>query len=183
MTEKKNIKPEVSTENEYHKQAREFLELTSTEFKAEFLKHDKYFLDDKESRDIYQITLTRGQRVYSFTFGQSIQASGQYIIFNPDGDGKHHKFTGTKKELWKKYKVSNQGDYDKNKNFSEPTPYDVLACLTKYDPEDFNNFCSEFGYDNDSRKAEKIYNAVVDEYKNLLILFSDEEMDQIREIN
>jgi hypothetical protein len=37
----------------------------------------------------------------------------------------------------------------------QPTAYDVLTCLTKYDPESFDNFCAEYGYDNDSRKVEK----------------------------
>ena len=28
-----------------------------------------------------------------------------------------------------------------------PTEYDVLACLTKYDPGNYEDFCSEFGYE------------------------------------
>src|SRR6185312_12921531 len=30
----------------------------------------------------------------------------------------------------------------------KPTAYDVLACITKYDPGTFSNFCSDFGYGN-----------------------------------
>jgi hypothetical protein len=63
---------------------------------------------------------------------------------------------------------------------TEPTMYDVLTCLTKYDPETFEDFCSEFGYDEDSRKAEKIYNAVVREYKNVERLFGD-ILDKLQE--
>lgn len=64
----------------------------------------------------------------------------------------------------------------------EPTMYDVLACLTKYDPEDFENFCSNYGYDTDSLTALRTYKAVVKEYEAMERLFSD-IMDELREIN
>lgn len=63
----------------------------------------------------------------------------------------------------------------------EPNLYDVLACLTKYDPYSFEDFCSEYGYDSDSRKAEKIYNAVCKEYEAVERLFGD-CLDELREI-
>ena len=63
-----------------------------------------------------------------------------------------------------------------------PTMYDVLACITKYDPYSFENFCSEFGYDTDSRTAEKTYKAVCREWKGVERLFSDilEELQEIQ---
>jgi hypothetical protein len=63
----------------------------------------------------------------------------------------------------------------------EPTIYDVLACLTKHDPEDFENFCACYGYDNDSRTAERIYKAVCKEYKAVNRLFGD-IIDELMEI-
>lgn len=39
------------------------------------------------------------------------------------------------------------------KTREEPTAYDVLACLEWYTPEDFKEFCAEYGYNEDSRKA------------------------------
>jgi len=65
----------------------------------------------------------------------------------------------------------------------EPTLYDVLACLTKYDPEDFDNFCGDYGYDTDSRKAEKIYKAVCKEFEAVKRLFPEEEvLNELAEI-
>ena len=63
----------------------------------------------------------------------------------------------------------------------EPTMYDVLACLTKHDPETLENFCSEYGYDHDSRKAAKIYRAVCKEWGGVERLFGDilEELTEI----
>lgn len=60
---------------------------------------------------------------------------------------------------------------------NEPTLYSVLACLTKYDPETFEDFCAIYGYDNDSRKVEKIYKAVLKEWKNLNRLFTSDELE------
>jgi hypothetical protein len=65
---------------------------------------------------------------------------------------------------------------------NKPTLYDVFACFTKYDPETFENFCNEYGYDNDSRAAERIYKAVYKKWNAVNRLFSD-CLDQLREIN
>jgi len=65
---------------------------------------------------------------------------------------------------------------------NEPTMYDILTCLEKYEVGSFDNFCSNYGYDNDSIKAHRIYKAVAKEYKNMLRLFGAELLDQMQEI-
>ena len=80
-----------------------------------------------------------------------------------------------------------------NKEHSiEPTKYDVLACLQKYEVGDFKNFCEESGYEeytenNHGRlkvnsEAKRIYNAVKKEYENVQRIFGD-CMDELEEIN
>lgn len=64
-----------------------------------------------------------------------------------------------------------------------PTAYDVLSCFQKSDPGSFEDFCSEFGYDNDSRKAYKTYKAVMKEWKNIELLFTPEQLEQLQEIS
>lgn len=63
----------------------------------------------------------------------------------------------------------------------EPTAYDILACLTKYNPYSFEDFCLEYGYNEDSIKAYKTYQAVQKEYNNVIRLFDDviEELQEI----
>ena len=62
------------------------------------------------------------------------------------------------------------------------TIYNVLACLTKYDAGSFEDFCWSFGYDEDSRKAYKTYQAVVKEYQDVERVFGDiiEELQEIQ---
>ena len=77
---------------------------------------------------------------------------------------------------------SPQCESDKIHYPTAPNEYNVLACLQKYDVGTFEDFCNDFGYDTDSRTAEKTYNAVCDEYKQLCAIFSDDEMEQLQEI-
>ena len=158
----------------YEKQANDFLNTTGTTFKAEKIGYGKYFSDDKGSRDIYQITLTRNGKTYSFRFGQSIKNSELPIIACSDIS------------YQKEAKLLLTGYVKKGvllcHHSKAPTAYDVLASIRKNDPEDFETFCSEFGYDLDSRKAFDVYLAVQTEYKNIYMLFSD-CMEQLQEIN
>ena len=126
---------------DYNKQAIDFLNATSTSFDVVFKKHDFYFPDDKEQRDIFRIILKNKLHTYRFNFGQSIANTG-----------------------------------------ITPKPYDVLACLTNYDPGTFENFCSDFGYDADSRKAYKTYKAVMKEWKNIELLFTPDQIEKLQEI-
>lgn len=64
----------------------------------------------------------------------------------------------------------------------EPTMYNILACLQKYNPETFEEFCSNYGYDEDSRKAYKTYKEVCKEYAAVERLFSD-CLEELQEIN
>jgi hypothetical protein len=63
----------------------------------------------------------------------------------------------------------------------EPCAYGVLSCLTKSDPGDFECFCGDFGYDMDSRSAEKTWKAVCAEFEKVEALWSD-VIDQLQEI-
>ena len=189
--------------NEYEKQANSFLEKTGTTFKAVFSKHGKHFSDDKEDRDIYDITLTRGERVYPFKFGQSIAESGLRLFYAGNNKRTAHKpfivpdtirkscriaktveqkrrATSHFREWFKKEHFTLSGmKYDFGK---VPNAYDVLSCLTKSPPGSFSDFCGDYGYEEDSIKAEKTYKTVVLEYDNLKMLYSNLELEEMSEI-
>jgi hypothetical protein len=132
----------METTTNYTEQANDFMVKVGATMKIDYLKNAYHFDGDKETRDIYRITLKREGRRYSFNFGQSIANS---------------------------------------RTNTAPTAYDVLTCLTKYDPGTFENFCGDFGYDEDSRRAEKVYKAVLKEWAGVERLFGDviEELVEI----
>lgn len=131
--------------SEYQKQANDFLSKNNITFKAKFLKNDYHFSEDKDTRDIFNVTFSREGKKFSLRFGQSL----------------------------------NDSDYNGG---NPPTPYDVLACIQKYEVGNFQNFCGDFGYDTDSRKAEKIYKAVCKEWEKVNTFFSESELIELQEI-
>lgn len=174
---------------DYLKQANDFLEATNTEMAVSFLMNDFYFAGDKEPRDIYQVTIKRGARKISFRFGQSLAKSGFYYTM-----GKQKRPIGKDKLEWEASRLLtfirmdsggallNNGKSDIIHRPEPPTAYDVLACLTKYDPGTFEDFCSDFGYDADSRTAKKTYKAVKKEWANVQTIWDDSEIEQLAEI-
>lgn len=72
--------------------------------------------------------------------------------------------------------------YNTNNN-ELPTVYDILSCLTKYDCGTFSCFCNQFGYNNDSTSALKTYLACVKEYHDIRRIFTDEQLEALRNID
>lgn len=168
----------------YEQQANDFLAATNTTLECEFLENGKHFEDDEFNRGIYKITLTRGERKYSFNFGQSAANSQKY----QDVKMPNRTYSTNGKGITGGYSINNIGKYiNGGMNLklikgTPPTAYDVLAYLTKYPIYDFADFCSEYGYDQDSRKAYKTYKAVKREWENIAILYNDDQLEQLREI-
>ena len=60
--------------------------------------------------------------------------------------------------------------------------YDVWACMEKSDPGTFSEFCAEFGYDEDSRRAEAVWRACIDEWTRVSRFFTAPEIEQLQEV-
>ena len=172
--------------DEYDKQAADFLTKTGSTFKAEFVEHGLHFPQDKTPRDIYLITLGRNGREFVFNFGQSIKDSGYYI----DRDTKHrilcdgtrpHGLPRATPEFIQQF-CSWGAHPPKRHGAKKPSAYSVLACLQATDPGDFEEFCDNFGYDNDSRTAMTTYKAVRAEFMSLERLYSPDELEALGEI-
>jgi hypothetical protein len=124
----------------YQQQANDFAKKHGVKLIINSSNYGHHFTNDKENRYIFNCTLTRKGKRYTFNFGQSIAAED-----------------------------------------TPPTMYDILACLTKYNPETFEDFCSEYGYNEDSINAQKTYKAVKREFNGVYRLFSD-ILEQLQEI-
>jgi hypothetical protein len=155
--------------NEYDLQAETFLKNTNTTFTARLIGTYDHFGDGVE-RDVYEVTLRNPKGSYTFKFGDSIDRTTKRL-----GTYKPHFFRGSVYDLQR----IQRREKAKHKSIKA---YDVLSCLTKYDPGSFMDFCSEFDYGTDSRKALKTYLAVQEEYHNVARLFTEDEMEKLEEI-
>lgn len=172
---------------DYQKQAENFLKKAKATIKIELSKQQQTPLWHKEGQDyglMYNITIEReGKTPWIFNFWDSIankeeieKASKDYsgkLIYNKKSVYPYDYVYLLAKRLLKKRIEA--GEF-------KPTNYDILACLTKYDPEDFENFCFSFGYDEDSKTAEKTFLAVNKEWHAVNNMFSD-LLEELQEIN
>ncbi len=182
--------------SEYDQQTIDFLKATGAEISSVYTGHRPYWDDEKEFRATYMVTIIRdGKPAMSFPFGQSMAESWSFTkrgVSAGFGKGKAVGF-GDKAQRDSRVRHAHQSGkeivfdaygyrYTITPTKKTPSNYDILTCLTKYDPNTFEDFCDEYGYDTDSRKAENTYQAVRKEYNDLAKIFTEEELDQMAEI-
>lgn len=178
--------------NEYHQQAADFC--AKHDVKIDIVKATAQtpppWAEKKNAEHgiKYSVTITRGnRRPYSFDFWDSILnrelAEDAEVLKrcqwfpegHPDIIRMLKKYRQrTKKELYKHVK-------QQLAEADEGRAYSILSCLTKYPPGIFADFCGDYGYDEDSRRAEGIYKAVCEEWFQVESLFGD-CLDDLREI-
>lgn len=106
-------------------------------------------------------------------------------VSNPDwGDNLTHNCYGVtittplgkmKGKFWDSYSNTQKGN--------RPRAYDFLACMDPFATIDsFEDFCREYGYDEDSRRAEKTYRSVKREVANLRRIFTEEQLEELSTI-
>lgn len=137
--------------SKYLAQAQNFLRKTGTEMRITFIRTVEGFPNDpadKQTRNKYNVCLTRGDKSYDFPF------------------------------------YGSHADYLDGKN---PTKYDILACIVKYEtPEDVWEFAREFGYEIDSEESynrvRKTAEACREQYERLCELYDGEIPEELEEI-
>jgi hypothetical protein len=157
--------------SEYTEQAEEFLRKHDATISIKFNRCAKYFDDDTEERNVYDVILTRGNDSYEFQFGDSIMNTEE--MHRIKAGARFHGGAMLPSE---------------KKAIEELTPsaYDVLSCLEKYEPpHDTFQFAEEYGYEihnrADFRQVDRILEKVEKEYSNISRLFGD-CMDELAEI-
>ena len=161
--------------SEYEQQAMKFLYDTETTLKISFKENGKYFDNDKKSRDIYDCELTRGTRSYKFTFGNSVADSGISKIRRIPQDKVMRIYNWgirTDTEFKRQY-IRMDERYLITNEPKLPTAYNILAYLETGTPVDFQEFCDEYGYDSDSRTAERTHKACLEQSINIERMFND----------
>ncbi|MFR2774842.1 MAG: hypothetical protein ACLTBR_03315 [Anaerostipes sp.] len=168
--------------NEYTKQAMDFLEKANATIKIDFsgVAINKDW-KEKTGRNFYNVTITTPRGSMNFDFWDSI--NNTEISQMSIEEYAENRFKCNYKDLRWSDKRKAREELKEKKATAKPTAYDVLACLIKDDPGAFEDFCSTFGYDEDSKTADRVYIEVVREYKQLERIFTAEQMKELQEIN
>ena len=145
-----------------------WLEQTKSTMRITFEKTAPFFDDEKQDRDIYSVELSRGGRTYTPQFGQSVACSARWRWESAWATTKY-EFGG--RPIY--------GNYKPNVDRRQPSAGSVLMCLEYNNPGTFEEFCDEYGYDTDSRKAEKIWRACIDQYLALSAMYSPDELEAL----
>lgn len=167
--------------NEYTEQAEKFLQDANATMNIDFQgRAINTAWKEKELRNLYAITITTPRGSYTFDFWDSLHNTEITQMTVEQYARKHFRMLYEDMTHSEQKKAS--AELAKMQKEARPTCYDVLTCLTKYEPGTFEDFCSEYGYDEDSRTAERIYIAVQKEFANLKRIFDPEQLEAMQEI-
>lgn len=171
------------SEYEYEKQAEEFLRKANATMEFHFAGYvvPPLWGEKEKPHASYRVTITTPRGSYTLDFYDSL-AHTEILQMTKEGYAKK-KFGRRFDGCAYSEQCTVQRELKQKKAKAKPTCYDVLACLTHYDPGSFQNFCDEFGYSNDSIRALKTYLAVQDEWENLRRIFTPEQLEELEEIN
>ena len=168
--------------SEYTEQAEQFAKDHNVTMTATYIGHYPRFGGSITA--VYQVVLSRVgiKKPFSFRFSTSIHDSWAYSSATSWVQGLPNRFR--LESFFENYlikPVSTVNGINIRQTKKAPSIYDILACLTKYDPGRFEEFCGEYGYDEDSKKAEGTYREVLDEWRNVERMFGDvlEELQEI----
>lgn len=146
-----------------------WLEQTDSKLRITFEKTAPFFDGDNQKRDVYSVELSRGGCDYTFKFGQSVACSAGWR-WESDWSTTKYAF-GPARPIY--------GNYKPNVDRRQPSAGSVLMCLEHSNPGTFEDFCDEYGYDTDSRKAEKTWRACVDQYLALSAMYTPDELEAL----
>lgn len=148
---------------DYEKQAADFLEKFGIKFRAT-LSDSKPAMWEPAGHH-YRVTLSK--------------PDGHASLYRGVKDGVPQKMRPGRLvfDFW-----GSKADMDNKR--TELSAYDVLACISGdvHTPETFKEFCDEFGYDTDSIKAKQTFERANRFAKRLRDFFTQEEIEQLQEI-
>jgi hypothetical protein len=149
----------------------EVLKAIMEEMKVSFkiIKVGPFFDDDKEDRVQLMVTVARGNNTIKFPFGMSIRDT-EILTWKP-----HQEIhTGYSKVPMTALEINRE-----RLRIKQGLLYSLLTTMRSeyYCPTPFEEFCSEYGYDSDSRKAEKLYQRCLEMSAELHKILNDEDVE------
>lgn len=136
---------------------------------------------EKEKRNWYDVTIITPKGSMNYVFWDSIHNTYLSSMTLEQYVKKEYNCELYGLSYAEKSKASRE--LQKLKDNAKPNEYDVMSCLQMYDVGTFADFCSEFGFNEDSRSAEQMYIGVINEYKSLEKIFTEEQLEILRNID
>lgn len=167
---------------EYEAQAKQFLADCNATMEIRFIGQDipPHWLSETKPHNKYQFTITTPKGKYTSYFWDSLHNTEVSEMTQNDYARKKYKMNWDVLNYQEKVKVIKELDILKANAI--PTEYDILACVEKYSYDSFSDFCSEFGCSTDSISARETFLACGEEYTGLRRIFTEEQMEKMREI-
>jgi hypothetical protein len=171
---------------EYQKQAKDFLTSCNATMEIEFVGFDiNQSWNENIERAKYRVTIKTPRGSMTVDFWDSEMNTS---ILKTTEDQYSRKIYGRHYDgLLMSEKGRILRELKALKKEAKPSEYSILACLTHYDPGTMHDFFDEMGYEIDSVDDMfcfmNTYNAVVKEYRDLCRIFTEAQMEALREIN
>ena len=178
--------------DDYEQQAIDFLESTNTRLDVKYLYTGKHFDSDTEDRDIYLFTLTNGKFSYSANFGDSIHNTERRKLANYMPYSAHQLWGNALQVAIRAGFIDHKGhkinrEAVKQAKTLKPNAYDILACLDILYCDTFEEFCAEFGYDEqpitEHDSVMQTFLKCREQSRALNKLFTSDELQSLSEIN
>lgn len=167
---------------EYQAQAKQFLADSNATMEISFIGKEipSHWLGETKPRNKYQFTITTPKGKYTSYFWDSLHNTEVSEV--SERTYAQQKYKASYDCLRSHEKAKARAELAKLKANAIPTEYDILACVEKYSYDSFSDFCAEFGYSTDSISARGTFLACGEEYAGLRRIFTEEQMEKMREI-
>lgn len=171
--------------SEYQQQALDFLEKCNATMEIEFIGVETNMnWNEDTKRNKYRFTITTPKGKMSGDFWDSIRNT-EITLMTPEQYCRKY-YRQYHEGLMRHEQARIRKALQEEKAKAVPTAYSILACLQKYEVGTMNDFFHEFGYEvhsaDDMFTFMNTYNAVVKEYCDLCRIFTEEQMEMLREM-
>lgn len=167
---------------DYQAQAKQFLADCNATMEIKFVGKEvpSCWLGETKPHNKYQFTIKTSRGEYTSYFWDSLHNTE--ISDTSERTYAQQKYKASYDRLRSYEKAEARAELVKLKANAIPTEYDILDCVEKYSYDSFSDFCDELGYSTDSISARETFLAYGEKYAGLRRIFTEEQMEKMREI-
>ncbi len=167
---------------DYQAQAKQFLADCNATMEINFIGKEipSQWLGETKPHNKYQFTIKTPKGKYTSYFWDSLYNTEVSEV--SERTYAQQKYKASYDCLRSHEKAKARAELAKLKANTIPTEYDILAAVEKYGYDSFSDFCDELGYSTDSISARETFLACGEEYAGLRRIFTEEQMEMLREI-